>query len=344
MTDRGVVVLTDPNQMKICELLAGGQLRPKALSSELGVSSSSLHFILDKMVEKDILVKCRTGPGKKTVVYSLCSDTVLIGYDPPKNPIAFESRRSLGHITRGYLISAGIDAKVLEKGYSEALAEFMTRQIQPCRLEEAIFVAKRLISDATGYRFNVYAVNPLTLIIDGDQSLRALLDMTVGSFAAMIRRLSGIDLRADSIEEQAFEGSVRYRAVFGPAEEPHRCRSVRMNGEVQSFAVVEKGGWTKAITSGIQVDVMRLVSATPSGMQDIMSSFDLPRSTLSYNIGKLIEEGMLEFAVDEYGSSYYYTDYRLLLAISDSPKRYEDVDLLSEGEGFMDGYLRYIAS
>lgn len=44
--------------------------------------SSSLHFILEKMVKKDIIVRCRQMPGKKTVTYSTCSDTVFIGYNP----------------------------------------------------------------------------------------------------------------------------------------------------------------------------------------------------------------------------------------------------------------------
>ncbi len=62
-------------------LLAEKRRRPSSLASELDLSSSTLHFVLGKMLEGGLVDRCRTSPGKRTT-YSVCSDTVMAGYDP----------------------------------------------------------------------------------------------------------------------------------------------------------------------------------------------------------------------------------------------------------------------
>ncbi len=309
----------------------------------MGISSSTLHFTLDKMVEKDIIVRCRTDPKKKTVIYSACSDTVFIGYDPYENLPDVEAGSSLGFLMKVYLKSIGIDARMLEKWYSEAVSESMTRFLSHCNLEEAIFIAKRLITKATGYRISVFSVNPLTVIIDGDDSLKGFLDMILNAFSSIVYRLSGTNLSAEPVEERSEGGMTRFTTVFGPSNISVTCRSIRKNTEMQRFAIVERNGWTKVLTSDTQIELLRFISGCPSNMQQIQSCFDMPRSTLAYNIGKMIEEGLLEFHMEE-NESYYFTDYNIFLTTSGSPKVYSGIDFLDEGRGFMDGYLRYVAS
>jgi len=296
------------------------------------------------MVEKDLIVRCRSRPGKKTVVYSLCSDTVFVGYDPRREFPIIGKSMSLGFLMKVYLKSIGIDASVLERGYSEAVAEMVTRPIDQCKFEEAVFIAKRMIAKATGYRVSVFAVNPLTVIIDGDESLSSFLDMILNAFAAIIRRLSGVNLSAEPKEEHVGEGATRFRTVFEPSNSVPKCHVIRKNGEMQHFSIVERNGWTKVITSGIQMDILRFVSYHPACLQELIGCFDMPRSTLAYNVGKMIEDGLLEFCIDEDGCSYYCSNYNIFLMTSESPKKFSEIDILPDGKGFMDGYLRYVAT
>ena len=51
MTEKGVVAVSDPQQIAVYDFLCGGKKRPSDIAEALGLPSSSLHFILDKMVD-----------------------------------------------------------------------------------------------------------------------------------------------------------------------------------------------------------------------------------------------------------------------------------------------------
>ena len=70
LTDKGVVPLPDPLQISVYQSLVGGMKRPSDLTAELGLSSSSLHFVIDKMSESGIIDRTKPDSDKKTVYYS----------------------------------------------------------------------------------------------------------------------------------------------------------------------------------------------------------------------------------------------------------------------------------
>ena len=70
MTEKGVVPLTDPMQIAVYNSLCAGLKRPSDIATELGVPSSSLHFVLDKMVDAGIIIRSKPDPDKKSVYYS----------------------------------------------------------------------------------------------------------------------------------------------------------------------------------------------------------------------------------------------------------------------------------
>jgi hypothetical protein len=250
----------------------------------------------------------------------------------------------MGYLMKVYLKSIGIDALVMEKWYSEAVAESKVRFISSCKFEEAIVIAKRILNEATGFKVNVYSVSPLTVIIDGDESLKGFLNMMLYTFSAIIRRLSGTNLCAEPKEEHQVDGVTRFKTVFESSEDLSSCRTIKRNEEMQRFAILEKDRWTKVLTNDIQIDVLKFISECPVSMQEIISCFDTPRSTLSYNIGKMMEDGLLEFRVDENGVGRYHSNYHIFLMTSTSSKRYSGIEAITERYGFMDGYLRFVAS
>ncbi len=58
----------------------------------------------------------------------------------------------------------------------------------------------------------------------------------------------------------------------------------------------------------------------------------------------MMEDGLLEFRVDENGVGRYHSNYHIFLMTSTSSKRYSGIEAITERHGFMDGYLRFVAS
>ena len=70
LTEKGVVPLTDPMQIAVYNELCSGSKRPSDISAALGIPSSSLHFVLDKMTDSGVIIKAKPDPDKKSVYYS----------------------------------------------------------------------------------------------------------------------------------------------------------------------------------------------------------------------------------------------------------------------------------
>ncbi len=241
-----------------------------------------------------------------------------------------------------YMKSIGIDTMMLEHGYSESVAEILVGSQDPCGFEEAVFDARRLVSELAGCSICIFSVNPLTVIVDSEGLLKFFRGMVLDTFLSIVRRLSGVNLRLDSEEEFRSESSSRVKSVFLPTGAAETCHRFESKDFERRFAIVEKNGWTKVITSMVQADILRILSSRPAGMQDLVGFFDMPRSTLAYNIGKMIEEGMLRLNAGDDGAGFYSTDYRLFLMPGGSEKHYSGA-VLSNRRGYFDGYLGYVA-
>ena len=101
MTDKGVVAITDPQHIAIYKLLCAGSMRPSEMSDKLGLPSSSLHFILDKMVDSGIIVRSKPDPAKKAVQYSVLALKIAASSLPDSEAVA-ASRKAFSSPPSGY--------------------------------------------------------------------------------------------------------------------------------------------------------------------------------------------------------------------------------------------------
>ena len=70
LTEKGVVPLTDPMQIAVYNELCSGSKRPSDISAALGIPSSSLHFVLDKMTDSGVIIKAKPASAKGVYLQS----------------------------------------------------------------------------------------------------------------------------------------------------------------------------------------------------------------------------------------------------------------------------------
>jgi len=230
----------------------------------MGMSSSSLHFLLDKMVEKGIVEKCNPDDGKRPV-YSQKAETVFIGYDPNESYLDIGDKGTMESLVRVYLKSIGIDAKALERWYSNELAKRIADPVEQCNYEESVFFAKSAVGKVTGYTINLFSVNPLTVIIAGDSTLKSYIDMVCYTFSSVICQVSGTNLGIDTIERLLFDGDkTRFKVTFKHSKKTIGSAPIKNITKNQSFAIIEKNGWTNVVTSSIQIEILRFLAHGPA--------------------------------------------------------------------------------
>jgi len=78
-------------------------------------------------------------------------------------------------------------------------------------------------------------------------------------------------------------------------------------------------------------------------MTELVGNFDMPRSTVLYNTNKLVDEGLVDYFDDEI-NGYYLFKHHIFLMTTDGPKKYSDIDIMTDESGFTDGYMRFVAS
>ena len=85
LTEKGVVALTDPMQIAVYNCLTTGSKRPSDISAEFSIPSSSLHFVLDKMVDAGVIIRSKPNPEKKSVYYSNLAMKIAGSFESDEN-------------------------------------------------------------------------------------------------------------------------------------------------------------------------------------------------------------------------------------------------------------------
>jgi len=78
-------------------------------------------------------------------------------------------------------------------------------------------------------------------------------------------------------------------------------------------------------------------------MTELISNFDIPRSTVLYNTNRLVEDGLVDYIEDDI-NGYYLFKHHIFLMTTNEPGKYSDIDVQSDDSGFTDGYMRFVAS
>ena len=349
----GIVAVTDPVHISVCELLDGGGMRPSDLSSAVGVASSSLHFILDKMMESGVICRNKPDPEKKSVVYRLSSITILKktgdarteSMDEIISETKEDERISWGSLLDAYFADSGIESPYLQERYADFLADCLTKQNRSSRLEDAVFTSKKTVAELTGYTVNVFSLNPLTVIIDGDWHLPSHVRLVASLFCKLVHRLSGSYGSVSSVTDIGNGLSNRFKITMSNDDGCDiPCIRPEHDSEDIRFAVVGKGARTVTIANDVQMEILDAVYNGSRNVTGIVERSSSPRSTVTSNILKMAEAGILRTVHHDSESVSYFLSLPVVLK-KGSPVFEKgpchDADL-TYSKSFMDGYFRFV--
>lgn len=362
MTEKGVVPLTDPMQIAVYNSLCSGLKRPSDIATELGVPSSSLHFVLDKMVDAGVIVRLKPDPEKKSVYYSNLALKIAGSFESNdaakeeaeetfNDPARYYSgMSSVANMLDSYTSEIGLDMDMMRANYASELAHAIRYKIGKCSMEDAITKIMKEFSDITTFKFNVFSINPLTLIFEGDRCMRSKVDMLATFVMKAIEDSTGRTYRIVDREDFSNGELTRVKVYFDRTEkvnEPYINLSLSQSGDVDRFMMVDLDGSAGLMTSDIQIDIVDAVYERPLCITDIVNKVNAPRSTITSNLLRMVEEGMISVFYAESGSAYYGLSCSILLKKNRPVNRDSSaiMDMLydvGDKEGaFMEGYLRY---
>ena len=365
MTERGVVPITDPLQIAVYNELCTGSKRPSDIAASLGIASSSLHFVLDKMVDAGVIFKSKPEQGKKSVYYSTLAHKVFGSVTPTDaSKVMAESTfsdparyygglSSVAEMFDRYTSEVGLDLGRLRADYAEGLADEMCRDMPVRSMEESLHQIKEAFARVTGFRFSVFALTPLTLVFEGDRVMSGKMDMLTRLVSRCLEKAAGRTYAVTSIEDFSGDDTCRYKVVYDRTErqpEPYMNTSLPQSQHVDPFMMVDLDGSVGLITSEVQIQIVDAVYERPLCVTDIVNKVAAPRSTVTSNILRMVEEGVISVFYAESGSAYYGLSCSILMKRSrgmsrDSAELRSVLRSAASKEGsFMEGYLLYTLS
>ena len=365
LTEKGVVPLTDPLQIAVYNELGSGSKRPSDIAASLGIPSSSLHFVLDKMTDSGVIVRYKPDADKKSVYYSNLA-LKIAGSEQPREGAEAECEAtftdpsryyggmsSVANMLDAYAAEIGLSLDQLRIKYVRELADSMKADIGSGSLEESMMKVKETFARVTGFRFNIFALNPLTLVFEGDRVMASKMDMLREFVCRMVENSTGRTYVTASVEEFPSEETARFKVVYERADkkpEPYINMSLNQSAEVERFLMVELDGAVGLITSPVQIDIVDAVYERPLCITDIVNKVEAPRSTVTSNILRMVEDGVITVFYSESGTAYYGMSCSILMKKSRpinrdaSEIRRVMSSVGSKEDAFMEGYLLYLLS
>lgn len=362
MTEKGVVAVSDPQQIAVYDFLCGGKKRPSDIAEALGFPSSSLHFVLDKMVDSGIIVRSKPDPSKKEVFYSILALRIAGSVKPTPEKIAasqetfshpdlhYSGLASVANMLDSYTGEIGLEHGQLRARYAKDLASFFKDEIGSGQLESVMQSIKDRFSSLTGYRMSVFALNPPTVVFEGDQSMRSKMDMLSLLVRYMMENATGRTLAVKSIEDFTNDEVARFKVIYDRAEpepEPYVNTSLPQVADPEKFMVVEIDGGVALIMNEIQTRLIDAIYERPLCVTDVVNAVGMPRSTVTTNLLRMVEEGVVSVFYSESGALYYGLSCSILMkrvrrVSKDLTPTRDAIKSASKDGGFIEGYMLYL--
>ena len=365
LTEKGVVPLTDPLQISVYNELCSGSKRPSDIAASLGIPSSSLHFVLDKMTESGVIIRFKPDADKKSVYYSNLALKIAGSKQPDEgaeeqcretftDPSRYYSgMSSVANMLDCYAAEIGLSLDQLRAKYARELADSMKIDIGAGSLEDSILKIKESFARITGFKFSIFALNPLTLVFEGDRVMSSKMDMLTEFVCRAVENATGKTYAVSSTEEFSSGETSRFKVVYDRVDkrpEPYINMSLHQSAEVDRFLMVDLDGSVGLITSPVQIDIVDAVYERPLCITDIVNKVEAPRSTVTSNILRMVEDGVITVFYSESGTAYYGMSCSILMKKSrpinrDSSEIHDIMSgVRSKENAFMEGYLLYLLS
>lgn len=362
MTEKGVAAVSDPQQIAVYDYLcSNGKRRPSDIAEALDLPSSSLHFVLDKMVDTGIIMRSKPDPARKEVYYSVLAQKIAGSTVPTPEQIAESERTfrnpdgqysglaSVANMFESYAAEIGLEHGQLRARYVADLAAAMRDDIGQGPLESVMQAVKDRFTALTGVRMSVYSLNPPTVIFEGGQGMGMKMDMLSQLVRDMMQNATGKTFSVGSVEDFGNEETSRFKVVYDraePEEAPYMNTSLPQMGEPERFLVLDIDGRVALLLNDIQTRLVDAIYERPLCVTDVMNAVNMPRSTVTTNLLRMVEEGVASVFYAESGALYYGLSCSILMkrvrrvSKDTAATRAAVRSALADGS-FMEGYLQY---
>ena len=362
LTEKGVVALTDPMQIAVYNCLTTGSKRPSDISAEFSIPSSSLHFVLDKMVDAGVIIRSKPNPEKKSVYYSNLAMKIAGSFESDENAAKtsentfkdpsryYSGLSSVASMFDNYTSEIGLELDQLRSKYAIEYADHFKDDIGKCGIEDAIIKIREIFARTTGTKFSVFGLNPLTLVFEGDIEIKTKMDMFTQFIIRAVENATDRTYIVLDIEDYSNESGTRMKVGFDRIQkvpEPYLNTSLHQNNNFDRFMMIELDGVAGLMTSDVQLDIVDAVYERPLCITDIVNKIQSPRSTITSNLLRMVEEGIISVFYSESGSAYYGLSCSILMKKS-RPIQYnknaigEILKSVKAKEcAFLEGYFRY---
>ena len=364
LTEKGVVPLTDPMQMSVYDCLLTGTKRPSDIAAELGVPSSTLHFVLDKMVDSGIIVKSKPDPEKKSVYYSNLAVKILASSTPGDSAVResdavfsdparyYSGLSAVANMMECYANEIGLDLGRIRAKYARDLADVCFDSSGSDSVESCITTIREEFARVTSFKFSIYGLNPLALIIEGDRCMSSKMDMLQAFISRALEISTGKSYAVTATEDFSSGDIARYKVSFDRVERPEDpyFNTSLPKTAASRFMIVDLDGSVGLMTSDVQIDMIDAIYERPLCITDIVNCVDAPRSTITSNLLRMVEEGIITVFYSESGSAYYGLSCSILMKKSrDSASADGNLerilwDAAGKDGGLMEGYMLYAIS
>ncbi|MDO5862013.1 MAG: winged helix-turn-helix domain-containing protein [Thermoplasmata archaeon] len=362
LTEKGVVSVSDPQQIAVYDFLCGGKKRPSDIAEALKLPSSSLHFVLDKMVDSGIIVRSKPDPAKKEVLYSNLALRIAGSSKPTPEAVAASEEvfkhpdadckglASVANMLEAYLMEIGLEHGQLRARYVRDLAASLKDEIGEGPIESVMQGIRDRFNRLTGYRMSVFGLNPPTFVFEGDPGMKPKMDMVIHLVRHMVENATGRTYAVKSVEDFGNEETARFKVTYDraePEQEPYINTSLPQMAEPEKFMIMEVDGSVAVLANEIQTQLVDAIYERPLCVTDVVSMVNMPRSTVTTNLLRMVEEGVASVFYAESGALYYGLSCSILMKrvrrVSKDTSATRDAVKAASGDGrFVEGYMVYL--
>lgn len=321
-TDLGLVPITDGKQIAVYRLLEEKKsMNYNGIASSINVPSSTLKYVLSKLMESHAIFKEPGDRGKYRIIgMTVLSETNECPYKDIikikmrnevvnyKSPLMFSSYISL------YAEDIGINLDKIWQTYAVNICSNTYKMIPKGSVDDVIQPIMNLFKKlCVGFNIALFRSKPLILVFYGPCDNVPFIKACIMLFQMWLEYATDISYSRE-FDYTRCDGShitVKFTSenrIFQP------YRPVKLySGIRQEFIMVSVDNTTRIITNPIQITILRLLKELPKTVTELVEESACSRSTITMNIRKLVKMRYLELLHNTKGIVHYCTKCDILM-------------------------------
>ncbi len=321
-TDLGLVPVTDSKQIAVYRLLEERKsMNYNGIASSINVPSSTLKYILSKLMESHIIFKEPGDRGK----YRIIGRTVLSGIDdcPYRDVIGIKIRNEIANYRSPLMFSSyisiyaedvGINLDKIWQTYAVNICSNTYKMIPKGSVDEVIQPIMNLFKKlCVGFNIALFRSKPLIIVFYGPCDNVQFIKACIMLFQMWLEYATDISYSKEFDYTRCDESHITVKFVSeNRIFQPYRPVKL-YSGVKQEFIMISVGNATRIITNPIQITILRLLKELPKTVTELVEESASSRSTVTMNIRKLVKMGYLELLHNTKGIVHYCTKCDILM-------------------------------